>query len=108
METVYLGPKSKDAVFVAEDDSTGRIVGFAICGQDRDHDSTYQGEVIGLYILQESQRRGLGRQLMLSALKELQSRGFDSLIVWVLADYRSRGFYRTPIRTQATLTLGRS
>jgi ribosomal protein S18 acetylase RimI-like enzyme len=79
-------------VFIAEDDSK-KIVGFAICGRDRDNDPTYEGEVIGLYILQSVQRRGIGKQLILSAVKDLKSRGFNSMIVWVLADNASRHFY---------------
>ena len=91
LEAIYLAPRSDDGVYVAEDDS--RVVGFVICGQDRDNDPTYKGEVIGLYVLQGLQRRGIGKQLMLSAVKDLLSRGFHSMIVWVLAENPSRGFY---------------
>jgi len=90
-ESVYLAPESRDATYVAEDDS--KIVGFVICGQNRDSDPTYKGEVIGLYILRALQRRGIGKQLMLSAVKDLRSRVFDSMMVWVLADNPSRRFY---------------
>jgi ribosomal protein S18 acetylase RimI-like enzyme len=91
-ETDYLSPKSHDATYVAEDDSN-KIVGFVICGRDRDNDPTYNGEVIGLYVLQNMQRRGIGKQLLLAAVKELNRQGFDSMIVWVLADNPSRRFY---------------
>jgi ribosomal protein S18 acetylase RimI-like enzyme len=91
-ETVYLSPKSHDAVYVAEDDSK-KIVGFVIYGKDRDNDTVYKGEVIGVYMLRSMQRRGIGKQLMLAAVKDLKSRGFASMIVWVLADNPSRGFY---------------
>jgi ribosomal protein S18 acetylase RimI-like enzyme len=90
-ETVYLAPESREAVYVAEDN--GKIVDFVICGPDRDNDPTYEGEVIGLYVLQNLQRRGIGKQFFLSAVKDLKSRRFDSMIVWVLADNPSRGFY---------------
>ena len=91
-DTVYLSPKSHDVTYVAEDGSK-KIVGFVICGEDRDNDPTYTGEVIGLYILQSMQKRGIGKKLMLAAMKDLRSRGFDSMIVWVLADNPSRHFY---------------
>jgi len=91
-QTVYLNPKSRDVTYVAEDDSMG-IVGFVICGEDRDNDPTYKGEIIGLYILQNMQRRGIGKQLMLAAVKELKSKNLDSMIVWVLADNPSKRFY---------------
>lgn len=77
---------------MAVDDSKS-IVGFIICGQDRDNDPTYKGEVVGVYLLQSIQRRGIGKQLMLAAVKDLKSRSFDSMIVWVLADNPSRHFY---------------
>ena len=39
------------------------------------------------------QRRGIGKLLMRTAAKDLKSRGFDSMMVWVLANNPSRGFY---------------
>jgi ribosomal protein S18 acetylase RimI-like enzyme len=91
-ETVYLSSKSHDTVYVAEEDLS-KVVGFVKCGQDRDNDPTYKGEVIAMYILQSMQRKGIGKQLMVAAAKDLKSRGFDSMIVWVLADNPSRHFY---------------
>jgi len=90
-ETVYLSPKSCDVTFVAEESS--KIVGFMICGDDRDNDPTYKGEVIGIYVLQSKQRQGIGKQLMLATVNEFRNRGFDSMIVWVLADNPARHFY---------------
>ena len=90
--TIYLAPKSHDSVYVAEDEAK-KIVGFAICGKDRDNDPIYAGELIGLYILQKMQRRGIGRRLMQAAVKNLKSRGFSSMIAWVLARNPSRHFY---------------
>lgn len=91
-ETDYLSPKSNLSTYVAEDDSK-HIVGFVICGQDRDIDPAYGAEVIGLYLLQNLQRKGIGSRLMLAAVKELKNRGFNSMIVWVLADNSARRFY---------------
>jgi ribosomal protein S18 acetylase RimI-like enzyme len=91
-ETTYLNPNSQDAVSVAEDESRN-IVGFAICGPDRDNDPVYKGELYGIYVLQRMQRQGIGRQLMLAAVQDLKSRGFSSMLVWVLADNPSRRFY---------------
>ncbi|MGP8071363.1 MAG: N-acetyltransferase family protein [Candidatus Bathyarchaeia archaeon] len=91
-ETTHLVPSSQNAVYVAEDEPRN-IVGFSICGPDRDNDALYKGEVIGLYVLQKMQRRGIGKQLMLAAVEDLDSRGFSSILVWVLADNPSRRFY---------------
>jgi ribosomal protein S18 acetylase RimI-like enzyme len=39
------------------------------------------------------QRQGIGKQLMLAAVQDLKSRGFSSMLVWVLADNPSKHFY---------------
>jgi ribosomal protein S18 acetylase RimI-like enzyme len=83
---------TEHAVYVAEDD-TKSVVGFASCGPDRDNDPVYRGEVYALYVLQKMQRQGIGKRLMQSAIRGLTSRGFSSMIVWVLADNPSRRFY---------------
>ena len=48
--------------FVAETVG-GEIVGFAGGGPEREGDSTYKGELYAIYLLQEHQRRGIGRRL---------------------------------------------
>ena len=91
-ETTHLIPNSQNAVYVAEDEPEN-IVGFAIYGPDRDNDPIYKGKVIGLYVLQKMQRRGIGKQLILAAVQDLKRRGFCSMLVWVLADNPSKRFY---------------
>ena len=91
-ETTHLNQNSQDTVSVAEDES-GNIVGFAIYGPHRDNDPIYKGELYGIYVLQKIQRRSIGRQLMRAAVQDLKSRGFSSMLVWVLADNPSRRFY---------------
>lgn len=80
------------AVYVAEDE-TKHIVGFASCGPIRDNDPVYTGELYALYVLQRTQRRGVGKQLMQAAVRDLAGRGFNWVIAWVLADNPSRRFY---------------
>jgi ribosomal protein S18 acetylase RimI-like enzyme len=110
-ETTHLVPSSPNAVYIAEDESE-HIVGFAICGPDRDSDPIYKGEVIGLYVLQKMQRRGIGKRLMLAAVQDLSSRGFSSMLVWVLADNPSRHFYEKlggeHVQTRDTIVGGKS
>ena len=108
-ERSLLDEKSQNSVYVAEDDS-GKVLGFVSCGPDRDSDPTYRGETYAVYVLQETQMRGIGRELMLTAAKDLMSRGFDSMIVWVLADNPSRRFYEklggTCVQTRS-ITVGK-
>lgn len=91
-ERALLDRKSQPAVYIAEDDA-GDVVGFVSCGPDRDNDPTYVGEIFALYVLQKMQRMGIGGQLMTAAVRDLKSRGLNSMIVWVLAANPSRRFY---------------
>ena len=78
-------------VHVAEE--TGRVVGFASCGLSRERRLPYAGEVYTLYVLDDHQGAGLGRELLLACFKDLLERGMSSALVWVLADNPARFFY---------------
>ncbi len=84
---------SQRFTLVAED-AAGQVVGFASGGQERDGDPTYQGELYAIYLLQNQQRQGMGRQLMAAVAERLRQRGLASMLVWVLADNPiGRAFY---------------
>ena len=94
--------------FVAEDPH-GRIIGFASGGPERSNDTDYAGELYAIYIVESRQRQGLGRWLV-SALGEwFLSRGWKSMLLWVLANNPSRSFYEAlggaEIK-QETITIG--
>jgi ribosomal protein S18 acetylase RimI-like enzyme len=79
-------------VLVAEDG--GAVVGFCMGGPSRSLDDPFRGEVYAIYVLPEYHGRGLGRELLHTAAKELVDRGLDSMIIWVLRENApSRGFY---------------
>lgn len=77
-------------LYVAED---GEIVGFVCGGPARESNPTYKGEIFAIYIIQEAQRQGIGRQLVAAIVQRLLEQGIDSLLIWVLADNSSRAFY---------------
>lgn len=79
-------------IFVAEDEA-GRIVGFADGGPEREGDPEYMGEVYAIYLLKESQGRGVGRLLLEAVARSCFQAGCTSLLVWVLAENPSRHFY---------------
>ena len=85
-------PDTQEAVFVAEEVG-GQIVGFASGGLERSGDPVYKGELYAIYLLQEYQGQGLGRELILTVVKRLLQEGFRSMLVWVLRENPSRGFY---------------
>jgi GNAT superfamily N-acetyltransferase len=82
---------SPNVVFVAEDKED--VVGFASAGPERDGAPVYKGEVRAIYILEEWQRKGIGRQLMAAAGDELQRRGITSMLIWVIKDNPNCAFY---------------
>jgi len=80
------------SVFVAEDEP-GNVIGFAACGPARELKEPFAGELYAIYVLQDFQRKGIGRRLVLSAARDLKGRGYDSMLVWVLEANPSWRFY---------------
>lgn len=71
----------------------GRIVGFASGGPEREVDAGFDGELYALYLLEDRQRRGIGRALARHVVAHLQQAGFGSMRVWVLKGNPAEGFY---------------
>ena len=83
-------------------EQNGRVVGFCGYGGWRDDPDPDEGEIIGLYVLPELQRQGIGAALMKAALAELAARGCRAVSLWVLQGndraarfYERQGFART-------------
>ena len=88
------GEASPTFLVVAED--LGRVVGFAAGGaarRDTPESRRYGGELYAVYMLESSQRRGLGRRLVAAVADELIRRGHTDLITWVLEDNAACRFY---------------
>ena len=84
-------PKVAFYTVVAEQD--GEIVGYAAGGPNRSSDESYQGELYTLYLLQQAQKQGIGRQLVQAVAVELAAQGYGNMCVGVLRDNPARGFY---------------
>jgi ribosomal protein S18 acetylase RimI-like enzyme len=79
-------------VYVAEDE--GGVVGFASGGRERAGETGYEGELYAIYVLDEAQRRGFGRDLVRATVGGLRELGLGDMIIWVLRDNQpARGFY---------------
>jgi len=74
-------------------DAAGKVVGFVCGGRERTGRLGCDGELHAIYLLQSVQRQGLGRLLVDRFVRELKSRGFASMAVWVLARNPFRKFY---------------
>ena len=82
----------KDIVFVAENHH-GDIIGYANGGKERRNHAVYEGELYALYLLQDYQKRGIGKQLLSSIASELAEWDIRTMFVWVLEQNPSRYFY---------------
>ena len=79
------------SIFIAEDE-TG-IFGFAAGGEIREKLDDYDAELYAIYLLHERQRQGVGRTLSCTLASALETRGFASMLVWVLEQNPSVSFY---------------
>ena len=85
-------PGDKEFSFVAEDHK--RVVGWTVGGPERNGNKEYVGELYAIYLLEEYQRRGIGRRLTAEVAGRLVGADIGSMLMWVLADNTSaRRFY---------------
>lgn len=87
---VLSGSGGDNGVFVADAGGAG-VIGFADGAPTQD--AVYQGELMAIYMLEEFQRRGLGRDLTLRVVDWLLDHGIRSMRLWVLADNPACRFY---------------
>lgn len=85
---------------IALEDS--RPVGCCIYGHGRDTEKSDWGEIVSLYVLPDSMRRGVGSKLLNEALRLLREDGYSSCYLWAIegnriadAFYRKQGFAPT-------------
>lgn len=77
-------------------DRYGNIVGFASMGDNRTNSVEYEGELYALYILDEYQRKDIGKKLFSRVLEKFSLRGIKSMLVCVLKENHSaRHFYES-------------
>ncbi len=80
------------SVFVAEVD--GQMVGFAGGGPIRQPLAAYNAELYTIYLLEEAQGRGIGRNLLRAVAEALLNRDHTSMLVWVLEQNAAVRFYK--------------
>jgi len=82
-----------ESIFIAVDTNEG-IVGFSNSGKNRNSEFEHDGELYAIYLLKGHQRQGIGRLLVQAAVQALKEKGYKSMMVWVLEDNPSLGFYQ--------------
>ncbi|SMF82677.1 L-amino acid N-acyltransferase YncA [Paenibacillus uliginis N3/975] len=85
---------SADIEILVLEDPVGRIVGFMNFGSEREQKRNSEGELYAVYLLQEAQGKGWGRQLFIQMLEVMKSMGYTSLLVWVLEGNPAIHFYK--------------
>jgi GNAT superfamily N-acetyltransferase len=79
------------SVFVAEFE--GKIVGFAAGGPIREPIAAFDAELYAIYLLEEVQGGGIGKNLLSAVAQALVGRNHTSMIVWVLEQNPAVCFY---------------
>jgi len=85
--------KRDEVTFVAINHEE-QIVGFCNSGKNRDTDFEYDGEIYAIYLLEEYQGCGIGKQLIKTLIDTFTLKGYSSIIVWVLEGNPSEEFYK--------------
>ncbi|MEK3989983.1 MULTISPECIES: GNAT family N-acetyltransferase [Robertmurraya] len=94
-EELWNGVIPNGHVYVAENHQ-GEIVGFSSGGKERTGDYPgYEGELYAIYILQEYQGKGIGRQLVKPLIEQFKNEGMNSMTVFVLEENPSKHFYQS-------------
>lgn len=70
------------------------IVGFIRFGQSEDQNYPNTGEIFALYILSKYQKQGYGKQLVISAIKELLNNGYNNMVIGCISINPSNEFYK--------------
>ena len=85
--------EAPDRIFLVAEEEPSGVVGFCVCGVNRDEDSEFASELYAIYVLEAHQGHGIGRTLFEKCRRWTQDRGMTSMIVWVLRDNPYRRFY---------------
>lgn len=78
-------------IFVAVLD--GQLCGFIGGGVVREPVEDFDAEFYAIYLFQAAKGQGIGRRLMRCLAERLRANGLAKVMLWVLADNPSRGFY---------------
>ncbi|WHY96687.1 GNAT family N-acetyltransferase [Peribacillus simplex] len=79
-------------VYVAENND-GKIVGFISGGKRGKNKVEDSGDLTAIYILENSQRMGIGKKLIKELFFKYEELGLKTIFVEVLEDNKSRYFY---------------
>ncbi len=84
-----------ESITLVAENEENKIVGFCCGGRNRDKENCpqFEGELMGIYILEGYQRIGIGTELTKVFIQELLTKNILNMVVWVLKDNNSKFFY---------------
>ncbi|REJ07293.1 GNAT family N-acetyltransferase [Halobacillus trueperi] len=91
-ETVLRTPVNGQIAYVIENDH-GEVVGFVSGGKERTKNYGFDGEIYAIYLLDEYQGKGYGKEMLRVFSNGMLEAGYQSLLVWVLTNNPSSQFY---------------
>lgn len=91
-ETVLKTPVNGQIAYVIEND-LGEVVGFVSGGKERTKNYGFDGEIYAIYLLDDYQGKGYGKEMLQVFSRAMLAAGYHSLLVWVLTHNPSREFY---------------
>ncbi|MFB7140622.1 GNAT family N-acetyltransferase [Gottfriedia sp. NPDC056225] len=82
----------RNFIYVAENNE-GEIIGFGTCGKREKNKVEHSGDLTSIYLLEEYQGTGIGKQLLKQLFNQFKELNFNSVFVEVLEDNKTRYFY---------------
>ncbi|WP_235548879.1 GNAT family N-acetyltransferase [Paenibacillus sp. Soil522] len=89
----FNNPNDDEKIYVAED-INGGIIGFANGGRSRNDEFKQDGELYAIYLMKDHQGLGIGKLLLNVIVNSLKVNNYSSIMLWVLNDNPSVGFYQ--------------
>ncbi|GGE69373.1 GNAT family N-acetyltransferase [Priestia taiwanensis] len=93
-EIVLTKYKDQTAVYVATTED-GTIIGFASGGKEQTGKFDIAAELHTIYLLEAYQGQGIGRKLFLCVVEDLQTKGYKSMMTWVVKNNPATKFYES-------------
>ncbi|MCM3172930.1 GNAT family N-acetyltransferase [Paenibacillus sp. MER 99-2] len=85
--------KRTDSFVVIAENTEGEIIGFADCWKRETNTIPDSGDLTSIYILDEYQGQGVGKELLKHLFFRFNSLGYQKIFVDVLEDNKTRFFY---------------
>lgn len=71
-----------------------RVIGFVNYGKNREQEWGEAGEIYAIYVLEEYQKCGIGKELIHNAVKNMvEKTNYKKMIIWTLRDNSNKKFY---------------